>query len=161
MMTLIVLAALAGAWLLYFLVWLRESRSAPSQSESMHSFSRALGALARPGVELRSRMRTAGTGVRLVAPRTSQEAMARRRGVMATLVITALASLAAVPTLGVAALAMHVLADLAILAFVCTTALRRRSLAAGHSNVRVLHPRSATNGEAGGVVVPLRRAAEG
>ena len=163
-MTPIVLVALTGAWLVYFFLWFRERRAAPLRADSMNSFSRSLGALARPGVEPRLRVRYAGQRPHPQrgsggAPRTAQEATIRRRQVLAVLVVVAFASLMAVPTAGTAALALHLLSDAAIAVFAGVTLLRQRPAAVGSSNVRVLHQQPAA--DADGVVVPLRRAADG
>ena len=176
-MTLAVLVVLAVLWLGYFGLWFRESRSSQStKPDSLHSFSRALGALARPVADQPrpSRPRGQADGLRrqpqpqptrgvFDPPVSAAEATRRRRGLLAVLAAAAAVSLMAVPSLGVAALAVHLVADLAILAFVGIVAGRRLRGApalVGDSNVRVLHPpRPAL--EEDGVVVPLRRAADG
>ena len=163
-MTLIVLAALVGAWLVYFVLWFQERRSSPSRPDSMNSFSRALGALARPGVEPRWRGRYADQRPHPQsalggAPRTAGEATIRRRQALTVLIAVAVASLLAVPTVGTAALAVHLLSDLAIAVFAGVALLRQRSAAVGSSNVRVLYQQPAADADS--VVVPLRRAADG
>ena len=174
-MTLAVLVVLAALWLGYFVLWFRESRnSASTKPDSVHSFSRALGALARPVADQprRGGPRGQADGLRpqtrptrgvFDPPVSAAEATRRRRGLLVVLAATAAVSLMAVPSLGAAALAVHLLADLALLAFVGIVAGRRLRVApapVSDSNVRVLHPARPTS-EEHGVVVPLRRAADG
>ncbi len=190
-MTLAVLGTLAGLWLVYFGLWFRETRRSPSsRPDSINSFSRALGALARPvahqrgGDEDRGRVDGSGPGNRpsgvFDPPGSASEATVRRRGLMALLTTAALVSLMAVPSFGAPALAVHLLADLALLVFVGVVAARHlgsrarpaagvaaadsvavaESVAAEESNVLVLHPPRPSH-EEDGVVVPLRRAADG
>ena len=166
-MTLAVLAVLAGAWLVYFGLWLRESR-APSATrpDSMRSFSRALGALSRPAADMlgRSRVRpyenhSGQRGKQFGPPRSAAQARQRRLHLFVALTALALVSLIAAPVAGTPALAVHLLADLALVGFACGVALRPRSEPRGVSNVRELHPQPAATDD--GVVVPLRRAADG
>ena len=166
-MTLAVLAVLAGAWLVYFVLWLRESR-APSATrpDSMRSFSRSLGALSRPATDMlgRSRVRpytnqTGRGGKQFGPPRSPAQARQRRFHLFVLLTALALVSLMAAPVAGMSALAVHLLADLALVGFACGVAFRPRSRARGVSNVRELYPQPARTDD--GVVVPLRRAADG
>ncbi len=163
--TLMVVAGLAGTWLVYFGFWLRERRSPPLLPDSMKAFSRALGALARPGsVKPRGWPRPVGTlqattRQRSVVPLSAQAARDRRRSVWTVVVVVAVASLLAVPAVGMAALIVHVLADLALLLLAWATVLRRNSPGVKHSNVSVLHPPSSLDADE--ETVPVRRAANG
>lgn len=194
-MTQAVLGTLAGLWLVYFGLWFRETRRSPSsRPDSINSFSRALGALARPFADQRGGDQTGGrvngsrpgprpSGV-FDPPGSASEATVRRQGLIALLAAAALVSLMAVPSLGAPALAVHVLADLTLLVVVGVVAARHlgnrarpavvtaarvaagenvaadESVVADESNVLVLHPPRPAD-EEDGVVVPLRRAADG
>ena len=173
-MTLAVLVVLAVLWLGYFGLWYRETRNSQSaRPDSLHSFSRALGALARPVADqpLPSGPRGRVGGPRrqprptrgvFDLPVSAVEATRRRRVLLAVLVAAAAVSLMAVPVFGAVALAVLV-ADIALLASVGIVAGRRLRGApalVGDSNVRVLHPPRPMS-EEDGVVVPLRRAADG
>lgn len=174
-MTLAVVLVLAALWLVYFGLWVRESRNSQSASpDSLHSFSRVLGALARPVADQpRPNPQRGQAGALSSRPRPTRgvfdppvsaaEATRRRREMLVVLAVAAVVSLMAVPSFGVVALAVHLLADLSILAFLGIVAGRRLRAApalVSGSNVRVLHPSRPTF-EEDGVVVPLRRAADG
>ena len=175
-MTLIVLAVLATAWLAYFALWYRESRSAsPVRRNSMQSFSIFLGALGESIVDPRNQRWSGPSGGRVRrqgelfdTPRTPQEAFRRRRHVMAVLTAAALASLLAVPSFGAIPLAFHLLTDLVLASFVYGAVRCQHAAAERDMNVRVLYPDRPALGasddgvEPGeGVVVPLRRTANG
>lgn len=167
-MTLIVLAVLAGAWLVYFAVWFRESRSTSvPRLNSTQDFSRFLGALDDSNVKRSGVVLSAGTGIgasrqseMFDTPRTAYDAGRRRRHVFAMLATAAVVSLLAVPLFGVGMVAVHLIVDLALAGF-AYGALRRQHAAAEHDmNVRVLYPDRLPASE-DGVVVPLRRTATG
>jgi len=159
--TLIVLAVLATAWLGYFALWFRERRaSRPIRTDGAVSFNRPFkspdrgrafagdsGRGPRPGGEL------------FDAPRSADQALSRRRQVVAVLGAVAVATLLAIPALGVAALAVHVVADVALLLFSFGAARRQQVAAPGVAEVRVLYPQRPSSGEV--VVTPLRRVVNG
>ena len=78
---------------------------------------------------------------------------------VAVLGAVAVASLLAIPALGVAALAVHVVADVALLLFTFGAARRQQVPAPGMAEVRVLYPQRTAPGEV--VVTPLRRVVNG
>ena len=160
-MTLIVLAVLATAWLGYFVLWLRERRaSQPARTngavnfghpfksmDRRHAFAGGSGRGARPRGEL------------LDAPRSAEQALSRRRQVIAVLGAVAVASLLAIPALGVVALAVHVVADTVLLLFTFGASRRQQAAAPGVAEVRVLYPQRPSSSEV--VVTPLRRVVNG
>ena len=160
-MTLIVLTVLATAWLGYFALWYRERRAAqPMRYDEMLSFNRSINGVGRGaaqagivGGEAKPR------GELFEVPRTPQQALCRRRQVAAVLVSAAVASLLAVPVLGAVSLAVHVLADLALLLFAFGAVQRQQVAAPAMAEVRVLYPQGLAPGEA--VVAPLRRVVNG
>ena len=167
-MTLIVLAVLATAWLGYFVLWYR-GRRASQPIRATRAVDRAAGAVDfnRP---LRSTSRDLGftggpdrgarpRGELFDAPRSAEQALSRRRQVVAVLGAVAVASLLAIPALGVAALAVHVVADVALLLFTFGAARRQQVPAPGMAEVRVLYPQRTAPGEV--VVTPLRRVVNG
>ena len=155
-MTLIVLTVLAAAWLGYFVLWFRERRPAqPMRTDGMVSFDRSL-----PDTRSRS-ARPAGVGGKprrelFEAPRSPQQAHSRRRQVAVALVSVAVASLLAVPVLGAAALAVHVLADMVLLLFAFGAVHRHQPAEPSMSGVRMLYPQRLAPSDA--VAAPLRRA---
>ena len=160
-MTLIVLAVLATAWLGYFVLWFRERRaSQPVRSNGAVSFNRPFKSMDRshgfaggPGSGARP------SGELFDAPRSAEQALSRRRQVVAVLGAVAAASLLAIPALGGAALAVHVLADVALLLFTFGAARRQQVVAPGVAEVRVLYPQRPSSSEV--VVTPLRRVVNG
>ena len=160
-MTLIVLTVLATAWLGYFVLWLREKRAAqPMRYDGMLSFHRSINGAGRGvaqagivGVEAKSR------GELLEPPRTPQQALSRRRQVAAVLVSAAVVSLLAVPVLGAVSLAVHVLADLALLLFAFGAVRRQQAPAPSMAEVHVLYPDRLAPRDA--VLTPLRRVVNG
>lgn len=160
-MTLIVLAMLATAWLGYFVLWFRERRgSRPTRTSGAVNFSRPFKSMDRRHALVGG----AGRGARprgelLDAPRSAEQALSRRRQVVAVLGAVAVASLLAIPAVGVAALAVHVLADAALLLFTFGAVRRQPVSAPGMAEVRVLYPQGPSSSEI--VVTPLRRVVNG
>ena len=160
-MTLIVLTALATAWLGYFALWYRERRAAqPMHHDGSLSFDRSLDGVGRgvaqagiAGVAAKPR------GELFEPPRTPQQALWRRRQVAAVLLAAAVVSLLAVPVLGAASLALHVMADLALLLFAFGAVRRQQPAVPAMAEVRVLYPQRLPPGDA--VVTPLRRVVNG
>ena len=154
-MTAVVLAALAAAWVAYFALWVRDRRvAAPDRRNSTRDFKRFLSALDSPAEEPQRRWRDA-----LDAPRTRQAAMRRRRHVIMLVAAVAAVSLSAVPAVGAIAVAVHLLADAALIAIVSAEARRRRVAAERVAKVRVLYPDRPTPEFE--TVRPLRRTGSG
>lgn len=133
-MTLIVLFAVAAAWVGYAAVWLRDDRSAsPARGNSIDSFRRALGALSTSAVEAPARAGAPGVHPRsagvLSPPLTSAQAARRRSQVVMTLAALAFGSLMAVSLAGLPALVAHVIADVGLLSFFYAVARRRQLMA--------------------------------
>ena len=157
-MTLIVLTVLATAWLGYFVLWFRERRAAqPTRTDGIVSFDCSLPDTGRgPVLPVAVSRGEKSRGELFEAPRSPQQAHSRRRQVAAALASVAVASLLAVPVLGAAALAAHVLADMALLLFAFSAVRRQQPAEASMAEVRVLYPQRLAPGDA--VVTPLRRA---
>lgn len=161
-MTSIVLLVLVGAWAGYLFLWWKDARAAaPPGRNGIRSFSRQLGSLG--GTSPRSSMPTVESVIRNTdlgrAPRTTDAAARRRREVMLALGVLASVSLLAVPFFGSMAMSVHVLIDLAFLAYGYAM-VRRRHLSAEHEiKVRMLYPDRPVTPD--GVVVPMRRTANG
>ena len=160
-MTLIVLAVLATAWLGYFVLWFRERRaSQPIRTNGAVNFSRPFRSVDRRhtfagGSSSGARPR----GELLDAPKSAEQALSRRRQVIAVLGAVAVASLLAIPALGGVALAVHVVADVALLVFTFGAARRQPAVAPGVAEVRLLYPQRPSSSEV--VVTPLRRVVNG
>jgi hypothetical protein len=158
--TSIVLLVLVGAWAGYLFLWWRDSRAAvPPGRNGIRAFSRQLGSLggtaSRPALPIsRSVVRPADLGR---VPRTTNDAARRRREVLTVLSGLAIVSLAAVPFFDSAAMTVHVLFDLVLLAY---GLIRRRHISAVHEiNVRMLYPDLPAVDDS--VVVPMRRTVNG
>ena len=160
-MTLIVLAVLATAWLGYFVLWFRERRAfQPARTNGAVNFNRPF----RPMDPRHASVGGSGSGARsrgelLDAPRSAEQALSRRRQVTAVLGALAVASLLAIPALGVAALAVHAAADAALLLFTFGAVRRQQAVAPGVAEVRLLYPQRPSSSEV--VVTPLRRVVNG
>ena len=160
-MTLIVLTVLATAWLGFFALWFRERRAAqPMRGDGVVSFDRSLND-AGPRSALPGGLGGAvkPRGEFFETPRSAHQAQCRRRQVAAVLVSVAAASLLAVPVLGAAFLAVHVLADLALLLFAFGAVRRQQPAALGMAEVRVLHPQRLAPGDV--VISPLKQVVNG
>ena len=146
-----------AAWLGYFVLRFRERRASQAvRSNGALSFNRAFKSVDRgrgfaggPGSGARP------SGELFDAPRSAEQALLRRRQVVAVLGTVAVASLLAIPALGGTAVAAHVLADLALLLFMFGAARRQQVAAPGVAEVRVLYPQRPSSSEV--VVTPLRR----
>ena len=156
-MTLIVLTVLATAWLGYFVLWYRERRAAqPARTDGMVSFDRSIPDTGRSStLPVGFSRGPKSRGELFETPRSPQQAHSRRRQVTVALASVAGASLLAVPVLGAAALAAHVLADMALLLFAFGAVRRQQPAGPTMAEVRVLYPQRLAPGEA--VVTPLRR----
>ena len=160
-MTPIVLTVLATAWLGYFALWLRERRAAqPMRTDGIVGFNRSLNAMGSgPALPLGVGGGAKPRGELFEPPRTPHQALSRRRQVAAVLLSAAVASLLAVPVLGAASLAVHVLADLALLLFAFGAVRRQQAPAPSMAQVRLLYPDRPVPIHAG--AMPLRRVASG
>ena len=160
-MTLIVLAVLMTAWLGYFALWFREKRSSrPVRTGGAVSFNRPFNSADRGLVLAGSSGREARPGGELFdPPRSAAQAQSRRRQVVAVLGAVAVVTLVAIPALGVGALAVHVVADAALLLFVFGAVRRQQVEAPSMAEVRVLYPQRPSSSEV--VVAPLRRVVNG
>ena len=160
-MTLIVLTVLATAWLGYFALWYRERRATqPMRTDGIVGFNRSLNAMGSgPALPLGVGGGAKPRGELFEPPRTPHQALSRRRHVAAVLLAAAVASLLAVPVLGAASLAVHVLADLALLLFAFGAVRRQQPAVPAMAEVRVLYPQRLAPGNA--VVTPLRRVVNG
>ena len=160
-MTLIVLTVLATVWLGYFALWHRERRAAqPMRHDATIHFNRSINGVGRgPALPAGVGGGAKPRGEMFEAPRTPQQALSRRRRVAAVLIAAAVVSLLAVPVLGAASLAVHVLADLALLMFAFGAVRRRQPAVPAMAEVRVLYPQRLAPGNA--VVAPLRRVVNG
>ena len=165
-MTLIVLTALVSAWLGYFALWFRDRRrSRPRPGDrvahlipSLDAAGRGATSAGRSGA-VRSVVDLRLPGDLFASPRTPQQALRRRRQVAATFVALALGSLVVVPLLGATALAVHVLADVALLLFAFGSVRRQPAAPTALADVRVLYPDRPAPSDAG--AAPLRRVANG
>lgn len=188
-MTLIALTVLVAAWLGYFAMCIRdrrESRSAridgmidasqysqyldlpfrsvnhvreaPASSAGARGALEAVGALGADRLSLDDPA-SRSVGDLLEAPRTPQQALRRRRHIVAWLVAAAVLSLMSVPSLGDAALAMHVTVDVVLILFLFGLAQRQHAPAENLAEVRVLYPRQPALD--GTVDVPQRRVVNG
>ena len=166
-MTLIVLTVLATAWLGYFALWYRERRTAqPMRTDGIVGLNRSLNSMGRGAALPGGAALPVGVGggakprgELFEAPRTPQQALSRRRQVAAVLIAAAAVSLLAVPVLGAASLAGHVLADLALLLFAFGAVRRQQPAVPAMAEVRMLYPQGLARGDA--VVTPLRRVVNG
>lgn len=134
-MTLIALAALACAWLGYFVFYFKDDRSVKSNRKSGHkAFNRTLNALGDSvasvnGSSLTRTTRSSRPTVLFDRPRTAIEANRRRVHVTVTLATTALVALAAVPRIGMVGWVVHALAVTALVIFVLIASRRRHRAA--------------------------------
>ena len=178
-MTMIVLAVLGSAWLLYLALWLREKkayrpttrstrsssgRSSPSFLDPPAPIVNALAPIVTAGVSSAALVDGAAVGSRslgdlLEAPRTPRAAMRRRQHVAAAIIGVAALALLAVPVFGTSALAVHVLADLGVVAFAMGVANRQSPAGPALADVQVLYPNRPAAGEA--AMMPLGRVANG
>ena len=159
-MTLIVLVLLASAWLGYFALWFRERRAArPVRNGGMVGFSQSFNDTSRMQA-LPGGFGTAAKprGEFFEVPRSPQQALSRRRQVVAVLATVALASLLAVPVVGVSVLAVHVVADVALLLFSFGAVRRQQVMVPSVAEVRVLYPQRLPPAS---VASPLRQVVNG
>lgn len=162
-MTLIVLAVLAAAWLGYFVLWYRERRASQltrtdrtggmgynrpfTPADHQPALAAGLGPAARPRGDL------------FETPRSRRQAMSRRRQVAIVLGSVAVAALLAVPVAGPSALAVHVVADMALLLFAFGAFRRQQVGVPGMAEVRVLYPQRPAASET--VISPLKQVVNG
>ncbi len=184
-MTLILLTLLAVAWLGYFAICLRarlESRSERidgmiDASQFSHYLELPVGyeggvrevsspaslKVVQPRLDdLESKGTTEvsrGVTYLLEAPRTPQQALRRRRNITAWFTAVALLSLMLVPSLGTAALVMHLTVDVVLVLFLFGVAQRQQLPAENLAEVRALYPDHPAFGAA--VDTPMRHVVNG
>lgn len=164
-MTLIVLAVLAAAWLGYFVLWYRERRASQLTRTGGMGYNRPFTpadhqpALAQPALAAGLGPATRPRGELFEAPRSRRQALSRRRQVALVLGSVAVAALLAVPVAGPSALAVHVVADMALLLFAFGAFRRQQVGAPGMAEVRVLYPQRPAASET--VISPLKQVVNG
>lgn len=159
--TLIILTALATAWLGYFALWFRDKRASRSpRGDDVNGFTLSFDALASGTVSIRSLEEgSRSRGDLWELPRTPEQAHRRRRHVATMLATLALASLLAVPVFGPTALAVHVMVDVVLLLFAFGSIHRQQPPAINLADVRVLYPDRPASSDA--VATSLGRVANG
>ena len=144
--------ALAVIWIGYLAMWRRDSRkSAPRRADRIATFGRQLGSLgSTPSLS---------TSVpSFTVPRTRSAAARRRRDVLTILgVLVALTLLGAV-VFGAVALFVHVVVDIAFVAYAYNCVQRRNAAAEREMKVTMLYPESS---RAAVAAQPLGRVASG
>ena len=137
MTTSIVLLVLSTGWAVYLAVWFKDARKAShDRTDTISSFSHGMGSLG--GTTARPRSLTA-TGV-VLAPRSTGAAARRRREVAALLGTLAALSLLAAFVFGLIALLIHLVIDLAIVAYAYAVVQRRNLAAEREMKVQMLYP---------------------
>ncbi len=137
MTTSIVLLVLSAGWAAYLAVWFKDARKAShDRTDTISSFSHGMGSLG--GTTARPRSLTAAGFV--LAPRSTSAAARRRREVAALLGTLAALSLLAAFVFGLIALLIHLVIDLAIVAYAYAVVQRRNLLAEREMKVQMLYP---------------------
>jgi hypothetical protein len=132
----IVLLVLGACWAGYLGWYWRENRTGSSRrSDGIRDFSRSLGTLG-------GSVTTTGLFVNRgsLAPRTPDQAARRRREVLMALSSAAVITLLAAVTLGGVAVFVHVLVDLALVAYGYALLQRRNVAAEREIKVHMLYP---------------------
>lgn len=137
MTTSIVLLVLSAGWAVYLAVWLKDARKvSQGRTDTISSFSHGMGSLG--GTTARPRSLTAAGLV--LAPRSAGAAARRRREVAAFLGTLAALSLLAAFVFGLVALLIHLVIDLAIVAYAYAVVQRRNLVAEREMKVQMLYP---------------------
>ncbi|MGB0994462.1 MAG: hypothetical protein ACPG2Z_02360 [Acidimicrobiales bacterium] len=137
MTTSIVLLVLSAGWAVYLAVWFKDARKvSQGRTDTISSFSRGMGSLG--GTTARPRLLTAAGLV--LAPRSAGAAARRRREVAAFLGTLAALSLLAAFVFGLVALLIHLVIDLAIVAYAYAVVQRRNLVAEREMKVQMLYP---------------------
>ena len=137
MTTSIVLLVLSAGWAAYLAVWFKDARKvSQDRTDTISSFSHGMGSLG--GTTARPRSLTAAGLV--LAPRSAGAAARRRREVAAFLGTLAALSFLAAFVFGLVALLVHLVIDLAIVAYAYAVVQRRNLIAEREMKVQMLHP---------------------
>ena len=137
MTTSIVLLVLSAGWAVYLAVWFKDARKvSQGRTDTISSFSHGMGSLG--GTTARPRSLTAAGLV--LAPRSAGAAARRRREVAAFLGTLAALSFLAAFVFGLIALLVHLVIDLAIVAYAYAVVQRRNLIAEREMKVQMLHP---------------------
>ena len=137
MTTSIVLLVLSAGWAVYLAVWFKDARKvSQGRTDTISSFSHGMGSLG--GTTARPRSLTAAGLV--LAPRSAGAAARRRREVAAFLGTLAALSLLAAFVFGLVALLIHLVIDLAIVAYAYAVVQRRNLVAEREMKVQMLYP---------------------
>ena len=137
MTTSIVLLVLSAGWAAYLAVWFKDARKvSQDRADTISSFSHGMGSLG--GTTARPRSLTAAGLV--LAPRSADAAARRRREVAAFLGTLAALSFLAAFVFGLIALLVHLVIDLAIVAYAYAVVQRRNLIAEREMKVQMLYP---------------------
>ena len=137
MTTSIVLLVLSAGWAIYLAMWFKDARKvSQGRTDTISSFSHGMGSLG--GTTARPRSLTAAGLV--LAPRSAGAAARRRREVAAFLGTLAALSLLAAFVFGLVALLIHLVIDLAIVAYAYAVVQRRNLVAEREMKVQMLYP---------------------
>ena len=139
MTTSIVLLVLGAGWAAYLAVWFKDARKvSQDRTDTISSFSHGMGSLG--GTTARPRPLTAAGFV--LAPRSAGAAARRRREVAAFLGTLGALSFLAAFVFGLIALLIHLVIDLAIVAYAYAVVQRRNRIAEREMKVQMLYPES-------------------
>ena len=137
MTTSIVLLVLSAGWAAYLAVWFKDARKvSQDRTDTISSFSHGMGSLG--GTTSRPRSLTAAGFV--LAPRSAGAAARRRREVAAFLGTLGALSFLAAFVFGPIALLIHLVIDLAIVAYAYAVVRRRNLIAEREMKVQMLYP---------------------
>ena len=137
MTTSIVLLALGAGWAAYLAMWFKDARKmSQDRTDTISSFSHGRGSLG--GTTARPRSLSAAGLV--LAPRSAGAAARRRREVAAFLGTLAALSFLAAFVFGLIALLVHLVIDLAIVAYAYAVVQRRNLIAEREMKVQMLYP---------------------
>ena len=137
MTTSIVLLVLSAGWAVYLAVWFKDARKvSQGRTDTISSFSHGMGSLG--GTTARPRSLSAAGLV--LAPRSAGAAARRRREVAAFLGTLAALSFLAAFVFGLIALLVHLVIDLAIVAYAYAIVQRRNLIAEREMKVQMLYP---------------------
>ena len=137
MTTSIVLLALSAGWAAYLAVWFKDARKvSQDRTDTISSFSHGMGSLG--GTTARPRSLTAAGFV--LAPRSAGAAARRRREIAAFLCTLAALSLLGAFVFGLIVLVIHLVIDLAIVAYAYAVVQRRNLVAEREMKVQMLYP---------------------
>ena len=135
----IVLLVLGACWAGYLAWYWRENRRTTNhRSDGIRAFSSGLGSLR--GSTGSPSLGSLTPSVPVMAPRTAGDAARRRREVLVGLSVAAVVTLFAAIAIGGTAIVLHVLVDVALLAYGYAVLLRRNEAAEREMKVHMLYP---------------------